>query len=167
MLEQFGFSAKYSTQHQLLRVTEFFSENLNSKCLLLPSSQTSPKSFTKLKGLIYILIRLNIPSTLAPWQSQLSHPHKQHICTTLYYMWHNSGPGPVSLSVDLYYNDIPRTLLALFALYADDQPYFPTRWVFTNFTFYTKTYLTSTYSWSGTIYGPLMLTKVSIGYLLL
>lgn len=64
MPEQFGFRAKHSTQHQLLRDVEFLSGTFNAKKLTAAIFLDIAKTFEKISHnvLIYKRIRLNLPS---------------------------------------------------------------------------------------------------------
>lgn len=64
--EQFGFRAKHSTTHQLLRVIEAASEGLQTRTYVGAIFLDVAKAFDKLwhAGLIYKLIKLNFPHSL-------------------------------------------------------------------------------------------------------
>lgn len=64
MTEQFDVRAKLAAQHQLLIIVKFVTENFELKKSVAAIILKIAKAIDKIRyeGLIYILIRLNIPS---------------------------------------------------------------------------------------------------------
>lgn len=127
--EQFGFRAQHSTSHQLLRVVEFLSANLNDSNPAAAVFLDVAKAFDKVwhTGLIYKMLQIGFnPRLIRLIHSYLS---RRLFCVRinntlstlrriLAGILQGSALGPFLFNI--YFNDIPRNLYTLLALYADD-----------------------------------------------
>lgn len=133
MSEQFGFRYQHATTHQLLRVTEFFSEKLEARTPVAAILLDIAKAFDKVwhEALIYKLIRRKFPARLI----HLIHSYLRNrlfkvklnstfsiTLNILSGILQGSCLGPVLFNI--FFSDIPRSPYSNIASYADDTAFY-------------------------------------------